>query len=409
MKNRLSIKNFIIFKDIELEINHYNVFIGPQASGKSLVAKMLFLFFHLPSFYFKAIVQNKDIDFLKKDIIGTFSQIFPKEIWQNQAFDIKLETSIGYLSFNHNKSESILFSLSEEYIKLFITLNAFFDSIKTNIDYTDTTKVNQTLDSLRSVFHEQEWGFVNNGGDCTFIPAGRSFFAALQENVFTLLSNNVDLDYFIKNFGANYENAKKFHQYFLKYETIQKDLLKGIYNYNNKKDYIHTVNPNIDFNIQIRDASSGQQEVLPMLNTLFSVKNTFFMIEEPETHIFPDSQYALIKFIFARRENIDRETAFLITTHSPYILTTVNNLAYAGFLEEKFNCNAEKLEQLNNIFPINERIPSGELSAYLFKGEIVKSIIDEETHLIFSEEIDSISNIIEDDFSKLILLDNEGD
>ena len=42
MKNTLEIKNFLIIDSVELEIKKFTVFIGPQASGKSIVAKLLY-------------------------------------------------------------------------------------------------------------------------------------------------------------------------------------------------------------------------------------------------------------------------------------------------------------------------------------------------------------------------------
>ena len=131
------------------------------------------------------------------------------------------------------------------------------------------------------------------------------------------------------------------------------------------------------------------------------------MIEEPEAHIYPESQYALMRFIISRRASNDPETAFLFTTHSPYIITVLNNLARAGYLENKLAGQKDKLDKLDKIYPKNERIPFGELSAYMFVNGTVKSIIDKNTRLINAEELDSISDKISSDFSSLVNLEFE--
>ena len=53
---------------------------------------------------------------------------------------------------------------------------------------------------------------------------------------------------------------------------------------------------------------------------------SFFIIEEPESNLFPESQKLVIELIsmIAGVGN-----AVLLTTHSPYVLGTVNNLLYA--------------------------------------------------------------------------------
>lgn len=57
-------------------------------------------------------------------------------------------------------------------------------------------------------------------------------------------------------------------------------------------------------------------------------ENAFVIIEEPEAHLYPSLQNKVVEFIayFANMNN----SSVLITTHSPYILTSVNALYCAG-------------------------------------------------------------------------------
>ncbi|NER25991.1 MAG: ATP-binding protein [Symploca sp. SIO1C2] len=83
--------------------------------------------------------------------------------------------------------------------------------------------------------------------------------------------------------------------------------------------------------ISIANSSSGQQETLPLaiiLRTIAFLKpqigGSSIYIEEPEAHIFPAAQRDMIELITtvynSRKDNLQ----FLLTTHSPYILTAFN-------------------------------------------------------------------------------------
>ena len=41
---KLTVKNFLTLHDIMLDVNHINLIIGPQAQGKSLLAKLVYYF-----------------------------------------------------------------------------------------------------------------------------------------------------------------------------------------------------------------------------------------------------------------------------------------------------------------------------------------------------------------------------
>lgn len=402
MTNKLIVENFLIFKHIEIDINRYTVFIGPQASGKSVVAKILFLFYQFPETCFNFIDKNSRS--IQREMVSTFKKIFPEKIWKNHSFTIELKTPKGSLSFKHENKKSLLFVTSEYYECLFNELKKEFD------DGLKKEKEDISFNfyrTMKKAFHDRNWAFVNNGGSCSFIPADRAFFATLKDVVFTLIVNDVNLDYFIKKFGSNYELIKRISLQSKKIKNKQKELLNGFYKIKDSKEFIHAEQAGKSFDIELSCASSGQQELLPILIKMFSSAKTFYIVEEPEAHIYPQSQYELIRFIISRKVSNDPETAYLFTTHSPYILTTLNNLAYAGYLEKKYSNNKKKLLKLDKIYSKDERIPYGELTAYMFRDGSVKSIIDKETMLIHAEDIDKISDITESAFSDLMMLEDE--
>lgn len=91
---------------------------------------------------------------------------------------------------------------------------------------------------------------------------------------------------------------------------------------------------------------------------------------------------------------------FVITTHSPYILTAFNNLLQAGYLLEQ---GADK-KKLFKIVPEFEVLKCGELNAYAFQDGGVVSLIDEETGLISADLLDQVSEEIAVQFDELLEL-----
>ena len=86
---------------------------------------------------------------------------------------------------------------------------------------------------------------------------------------------------------------------------------------------------NINKTLSLRQSSSMISEVSPIILTLRnSVKpNDLLIIEEPEAHLHPSAQIALVKCL-AKLINCDVKV--LMTTHSDWILRTLHNMVLRG-------------------------------------------------------------------------------
>ena len=110
--------------------------------------------------------------------------------------------------------------------------------------------------------------------------------------------------------------------------------------------------------LEFHSTSSLVTELAPIysfLNELGDVKNTLFIIEEPESHLHPSAQLEIVKFLGML---VRSKAKVLITTHSDYILNFVNVLIRSSQLEEK---DRERLK-LERCFLNPE-----EVGCYLFK------------------------------------------
>jgi hypothetical protein len=133
----------------------------------------------------------------------------------------------------------------------------------------------------------------------------------------------------------------------------------------------------------------------------------YFIIEEPEAHLFPVAQSLITSLIASAYNGSERSNKFVITTHSPYILTAFNNLIQAGNVAA--SKNYQNLEELYKVVPESEIVDFNDVSAYLVNNGTVQSILDNELKLIDATMIDSVSRQFANTFEQLVIMENECD
>lgn len=406
------ISNFLSIKTAKIEIKKFTVLIGPQATGKSIIAKLAYLFLEIPAFMVESVLKNGKIRSFKHIFINRFKEIFPEYTWNSMDFEIAFETEKGKVSIIHKKGKSIALILSNFYcntiIKLSLSVKAFSprkDILENNVyELREFSLLHHITEEIEKI----DFGFETKFGNCIYIPAGRSFFASFAKNVFSFISNNINIDYFLKQFGKTYESIKNRYSVFEQQKSdndfivLSEKAIGGKYFYDSttQKEYILG-----EVRTEIKDSSSGQQELLPVLLTICTTQKTpvNYLLEEPEAHIFPATQSSVVRYIAKVASKVG--SSFFITTHSPYVLSVFNNLLYAGYLYEKNISHKDKLRDISKITPKDQQISHKEFSAYLIKDGKSKSIIDEETKLIDGNELDAISEEESNIFSKLMELD----
>ena len=149
-------------------------------------------------------------------------------------------------------------------------------------------------------------------------------------------------------------------------------------------------------------ASSGQQESIWILLLIFLLildrKNVFIVFEEPEAHLYPEAQKNIVDLISLLWNSGKNQV--ILTTHSPYILSSLNNLISTRNISEK------QSEIVSKVVNRNLWLRWKSLDAYFVNKTEIANIIDPELKLIQSEAIDSASAIINDSYNKLFEIDN---
>ncbi|MBK7940188.1 MAG: AAA family ATPase [Lewinellaceae bacterium] len=420
---KITIRNFGPIQNIEdLEIKDFMVFIGPQASGKSTVAKVVYFFksvreellkylFGLlererpvlmsPLRVFYNNLEAKLLDLFGPDILQNDIQLsFMYKEFYSLSITEKTGMLQGGLRFEktmQDEAENLINKCLKYAVHKNKVSNGFPTQTERIIKEAELEAFKEELiNDVNQLFGEEE--------EPLFIPAGRAVLTNLMEQLpFFETGSRIDLltkefakqvlsvrPYFDKKNGLFvYENAAR-----LKDKTISEFvdaaknktqvILKGEYRRENDKERIYLSS---DKYVSLSHASSGQQEslwiLMLILIRILDRSKIFIVIEEPEAHLFPDAQKEMVELI-ALFCNAQTDNKAVITTHSPYILTSLNNLLYAYRVGKNDPQGAKKV--VDTPFWLD---PS-RVAAYFIENGQLEPIMDD--GLIQAERIDEISN-----------------
>lgn len=437
---KIEIKYLGPVQELEMEIKDFNLLIGEQATGKSTVAKAIYFFRiikstltdYLCQVYDTSLYNGNDVSdgfnkVLKKELKSIFISLFgyswdldkrlylkyeyAPEIW----IDVKLNKNgkRKYISVRYSpKLTQTLKDLEKEALELFeqkpetTTISLAYASKERLRNYDNfKNSVNKIFDDYKETY---------------YIPAGRSMLTLLVNNRSLLENDNLDLitrqfmqvidnihrvfEDGIRNVHKRYPDGERRFDVTKTAEMLISDL-KGDYLYNAGKEYIVVEDEEEHSEkIPINFASSGQQEVLWLLNQLYILmlkkEKAFVIIEEPEAHLYPSLQSKVVEFIsyFANINN----SSILITTHSPYILTSVNTLYCAGKVIEK---NSTYSKKVYDIIDSNCEIDPQKVTALkINKDKSILNLINEELQELNTEMIDEISDSVNEKYMELYYL-----
>ncbi len=423
---KLMMNHFGPITSCDIEIKDYMIFTGAQATGKSTIAKSIFFFNDIKNLLLK-IVQREyfsrsDGDTMElplgnrliREIRSTFLQIFGTTMAMDPQMQIR---------FRYDDGESITISLEDRGLQhnyavitisegLWDAVSAFQRDLEANA-FDEISKCKAYIE--REIFH--------NDLEIVYIPAGRSLITLLSSQINYLYSTMDDMqkrsiDYCTQNY---LERILKLKQFFVTgYEqligfyksttdkrvdqdvlTDAQELISGILKgeYQNI-DGEERLQISREHYVKINFASSGQQEAVWILNVLFyymlNNKKACFVIEEPESHLFPNAQKLITEYISLAKNHNNR---MVITTHSPYVLGSVNNLLYAHHIEEQVPA-----EELDRLVRNSCRISFDRLGAYYLQGGALEDCTDPVFESIRNEVIDGASEEINDLFEEMVLL-----
>ena len=450
MSKQLLIENFGPITKAEIEIKPMLVLIGAQASGKSTIAKLIYFFQQIPTDFFSNFYQSNDyeIDIFQHLIIPIRSKFYEYfgSTYNHSEFKIEYkyaENRFLTLTLNPEKKLNAHFSNNffseednEEIKNIKKSLHQIYQQQNQNEKFANRVALEKKqLDFLHQLNKKINEIFCNNHNDSLFIIAGRNAtvgYSETFENLFrqslqrkieaqaqgkefiknqqtideTLMLSFMEKTSIIKqsfinlgNFDGIINNTSGNKKYNLELaNNMIANILHGEYkNSSNGEVIVH----NNNF-VYLRDASSGQQEAIRILQdaflNIYQENNFLRIVEEPEAHLFPESQMYTIQLLTLAL-NCSTDSNLILTTHSPYTLTTINNLIYAAKVG---NINKSKTE---NIIPKEIWLNPSNVSAYIISNKHTENIIDNELQEIKAEKIDEVSDLINNQYGNLMNLE----
>lgn len=409
-RNRLIIRNIGPIKSVDIALNRVNVFIGPQGSGKSTIAKII-------SFCSWLEKVNESTDKAISDgLINRMQSYHRLNGFFNEKSQLFYEGE--NMAFTYNWGDS--YRLSNRY--QMHTMEHFHD--KEFVFYTIDKTINPKV---------------------IYIPAERNFVSSVPN-----LKKYAENDDGLQSFINDWFEAKRHYTREKAFEVLNLDLL---YYYNQQND-IDWLKQGKDVLIRLESSSSGYQSVVPLSllvnwmssgiyeeNKPFSPSevqrvqeiishisssnmsdmelqlidrlrgfikgkvytHTQFVIEEPEQNLFPKTQMDLV-YTLLSSINHGRNHRLVMTTHSPYVLYALNNCMLAHLVK-----NNMSVSEANQLECTNHSIDPEEVSVWSIsngclrddKGKIHKTIQDERG-LIRENYFNDVMALVMDEFNTLL-------
>ena len=425
IQERLIIKNFGPIVKATIDIKPFMVFIGESGSGKSVILKLLSLFRWIYKqqqlFYSLELLTKSKVDF---------------ETHINQTLEVELQNSslVYYFqkgSFASYEINGIIFTLQHDTQPNFTLSNKRISkqvSLEKITFITDEravipTLLNNTTRNVRFPYH--------------LTSTYEDFRLAFNE----LKGDNKQV--VIETMGVNLTSIKStYEQKFVisqddkPYKISFQDSSSGIksvsivelisryypFHFNTQDIFVKfygKIAPNFTklLGKNFENVQNATPEEMIMRNfmqnialSLENISNTDarinIFIEEPELNLFPNAQKNLVEHLVYScfeppKKDKNKTIHIAFSTHSPYILSSLNCLLLAC---EVANKNPNLKEKVETIIPNKFWLDINKFNAFKVENGEVFSIIDKETNLILAESIDEVSEEIGETFDKLLEL-----
>lgn len=418
----LSIEDFSCIKSARMEIAPVTVLIGPQGSGKSVTTKLVYFFIDTLLRQYLSAERGVDLDDFKKEASRQFRAWFPPAAWGRSRFIISFSAGPFTVRALRRMSRN---AVTDD---VAITFSEFFNSQYNELIAAYQSHRAQHPNENEAILRHSEAGWRIRersgqslskalGGDYvgfqTFVPAGRAFFTSIGRLV-AAIEQGSSLDPVTIRFAKLFASLRDQGSYRLYRRPnpesrderqarmrVMRRLFGGEIRFEGDQEFVETSDGR---KVPFTALSSGQQELLPMwlLIEFFSDRDSdssgeLFYIEEPEAHLFPAAQSLLMDYLIGNLVSKRLRRSLILTTHSPYILSKLNNYLKAGSLG-KIRKNVAAVSQ---IVPRECWLTSDRVKAYSIENGRLKELIDCDG-LIDAHYIDEVSEEVSRDFNALL-------
>lgn len=423
---RLLIKNVGPIRDVDLELKRFNILIGPQSSGKSTIAKIL----STCSWIEKETATTQNVHAIPDgESFTALVESFHKMAgYFNDGSEVLYDTDYVCLHYlngaldvvlkedNVYKRKKVCYIPAERNMVTLPELQGYefkatnlrsflFDWFAAREFFGPDNKTNILDLGVKYFFDGKEPvekdRLEHSNGESYGISLPNAS-SGLQSVVPLVIMLQYYLGQYYNDYGAklSFVDGEKKHRLQLalmgKYVTSRIPEDAGV----DKKTLVQNF---------LREVYDGNEEYSSWLKEFESAyksltipQYTDLIIEEPEQNLFPATQKVLVEKLVGACCDSEHEHGFTLTTHSPYILASLNNLIYAYQVGQKHK------GQVIGILPEKYWIDPESISALMVKDGVVENIVDADLMHIMAEKIDSVSTCINEEFDSLMDIDVYG-
>ena len=404
MEKRLIVRNFGPIKELDIELKKINVLIGPQGSGKSTIAKIISFCSWLDkrrsddgvyvNAYKRLLSYYKFSDYLKEDtqLFYMGDNIVYTYGWNDPVLEISDEFTLGDSQHLDDK-ELILFNQSPSVNPKVIYIPAernFVSAVQNLQNYVEGD------DSLHEFI--LDWyrakNKYNSSNPLNILKSGIRFYSSGPASDYILLEDGKSLS--LNSSASGYQSV-------VPLVTMIDWLSEGIYK--EEKPFTAAEEKKIT---DILYGMSGTTDKIEIQNLQQRLKgivegkvytHTQFVIEEPCQNLFPEAQRDLVYYLIASLDH-GKNHRLVMTTHSPYVLTSLNNLICAHSIGQKHR------EEVEKIISSDYWLDFKDIDVFYVSDGVAESIMDEETKQIKAERIDGISIALNEEYERLLEIED---
>ena len=387
---KISIKNFRNFENIEIHVSNKNIFFGLNDIGKTN-------FLYALRYVFDRDIRKNgliDSDFHKKNT----SQ--PIEI--TIAIDISDTADSDCQKLRAQLKGALLSSHAKVYIKLVAEYNSQ-ELSAAPILYWGGDLTN--LHEMKQRGYQYELDYVFN---VIYIDSYVDLYSLFRKNVSTLLkSDNENDDAILEHIKATVSQLnsdistlsavkdfearitpeyQKFRSEGVSVSVKSEIAVKGLYS-----NIVPYIKQDGDDNLYPTAGEGRKKLLVYSIFDLISAENedvkiNLFLIEEPENHLHKSLQIALSQILFA-----DEKYRYLfVTTHSPFVLYEMNNVSLVRIFSDKTITSASFFYTVPKDYEKNRKMLNRCLTEAIFANKVL--LVEGPSELILFEKVLSVVN-----------------
>lgn len=407
----ITIKNIGPITDVSFDLNKINVFMGPQSSGKSTIAKII----SYCSWYEKNVILHTTnrLDFFEELI--SFHNLEKSYFSSNSIIQYESELSKFNFIWGDDINSTVEIRLGDG--KIFKNRKISYIPAERNfVTLPGLGKYNETRDNILSFMYE--WFIakkeisakdsflmpIKGLGDVSFyydkdadsdlINIGKNNHMGLNHSSSGLRSSIpllVVFNYVVEKIYKTRRTKTPFEIIDIEEKlkivkvksgaTTENDVSSALSKLKCKIDEIsNTIQLAKDYKMEKVLPKNFNESLLDIQERLANILGLYsdyyysqIIIEEPELNLFPKTQQELVYYMISMLKRTSREHQLVITTHSPFILFAINNCMMGGLVGDKISSKEKE-----GIASFSAWINPSDVSIYEIHDGSIKTIQDED-------------------------------